>query len=76
MELELNEVALEKILMDENLRDKPVAVISINGKYREGKSFLLNLLLHYLERKVISTNNRIEYTKKFAIISTSKLNSH
>ena len=54
--LELNEAALEKILMQKSVRDKPVAVISINGKYREGKSFLLNLLLRQLQKKDITRN--------------------
>ena len=49
--LELDEAALEKILMKEKIRDKPVAVISINGKSRQGKSFLLNMLLHDLLKK-------------------------
>ena len=49
--LELNEAALAKILMKETIRDTPVAVISMNGKSRQGKSFLLNLLLHNILKK-------------------------
>lgn len=54
--LELDEIALAEILLKENVRDKPVAVISISGRFREGKSFLLNFLLHHLERKAISAS--------------------
>uniref|UniRef100_UPI000EF5246C atlastin-2-like n=1 Tax=Ciona intestinalis TaxID=7719 RepID=UPI000EF5246C len=32
----------------DNVRDFPVAIISIAGPFRKGKSFLLNLLAHYL----------------------------
>ena len=40
--------------MSKDIRNKPVAIISINGKYREGKSFLLNLLLNHLLEKANS----------------------
>lgn len=57
MRLKFDEAALKKILMNEKVRDKPVAVISINGKFREGKSFLLCLLLRYLVRREIIWNS-------------------
>lgn len=46
--LYVNEDGLKDILLDENIRDLPVVVISIAGAYRTGKSFMLNYLLRYL----------------------------
>lgn len=43
----LNMEALERILMDANVKDKPVVVISITGSSRQGKSFLMNFLLRH-----------------------------
>nr|CAB3224308.1 atlastin-2 [Phallusia mammillata] len=33
-----------------NVKDKPVAIYSISGAFRKGKSFLLNLFIKYLEK--------------------------
>ena len=41
--------AIQKIFSQPEIADKPVALYSICGKRRSGKSFLLNLLLRYLE---------------------------
>lgn len=45
----LDEDALSKILNKDSIRDKPIAIISVAGAFRKGKSFLLNFLLRYLE---------------------------
>ena len=45
---ELDESALESVLLHPKAKDIPVAVISISGDYRKGKSFLLNLILRHL----------------------------
>lgn len=45
---ELDLDALEGILLQDKVRDKPVAVVSIAGDFRKGKSFLLNFFLSYL----------------------------
>lgn len=51
---ELDEKALEDILLDESVRDKKVAVVSVAGAFRKGKSFLLDFFLRYLDREVRS----------------------
>lgn len=43
---------VEQILLDPAIRDLPVAIVSVAGKYRRGKSFLLNFFLRYLNKKV------------------------
>ncbi|VDD85272.1 unnamed protein product [Enterobius vermicularis] len=48
---EPDEKALEKILMSKAVKDKKVAVISIAGPARSGKSFLLSLLLEVAQAK-------------------------
>ncbi|KAH7939919.1 hypothetical protein HPB52_019359 [Rhipicephalus sanguineus] len=47
--VEFNESELERILLADNVKDRPVVVISIAGAYRQGKSFLLSFLLRYLK---------------------------
>uniref|UniRef100_L7M063 GB1/RHD3-type G domain-containing protein n=1 Tax=Rhipicephalus pulchellus TaxID=72859 RepID=L7M063_RHIPC len=49
--LQLNEKELKRILLAPNVKDKPVAVVSIMGAFRQGKSFLLNFLLRYLRSR-------------------------
>lgn len=45
----LNEKALEKIVnRHAKAKNKPVMVISVGGVARSGKSFLLNMIVHYL----------------------------
>ena len=48
----LNEEALELILCDEEIKDKPVVVLSVAGAFRKGKSFLLDFFLRYLQSGV------------------------
>jgi len=45
----LDEEALNEILNKDNVKDKPICIISVAGAFRKGKSFLLNFMLRYLE---------------------------
>ncbi|MGH0153379.1 UNVERIFIED_CONTAM: hypothetical protein FKN15_025048 [Acipenser sinensis] len=45
---ELDEEALERILMQEHIRDLNVVVVSVAGAFRKGKSFLLDFMLRYM----------------------------
>lgn len=44
--------ALEPILNAESIRDRHVVVVSVAGALRQGKSFLLNFYLQYLNAQV------------------------
>ncbi|XP_012672500.2 atlastin-2 [Clupea harengus] len=45
---ELDAAALERILMQEHVRDLNVVVLSVAGAFRKGKSFLLDFMLRYM----------------------------
>uniref|UniRef100_A0A3Q0RK98 Atlastin GTPase 2 n=1 Tax=Amphilophus citrinellus TaxID=61819 RepID=A0A3Q0RK98_AMPCI len=45
---ELNESALEKILLQDHVKDLNVVVVSVAGAFRKGKSFLLDFMLRYM----------------------------
>lgn len=44
----LNEEALSAILLNPEIRDKKVVLLSVAGAFRKGKSFLLDFFLRYL----------------------------
>ncbi|XP_036440331.1 atlastin-2 isoform X3 [Colossoma macropomum] len=44
----LDEEALERILLQEHVRDLNVVVVSVAGAFRKGKSFLLDFMLRYM----------------------------
>lgn len=48
---ELDEEALQEILLSDEVRDRKVVVISVAGAFRKGKSFLLDFLIRYLDRE-------------------------
>ncbi|XP_067389133.1 atlastin-2 isoform X1 [Emydura macquarii macquarii] len=48
---ELDEEALENILLQEHIRDLNIVVVSVAGAFRKGKSFLLDFMLRYMYNK-------------------------
>uniref|UniRef100_A0A8C5UR38 Atlastin GTPase 2 n=1 Tax=Microcebus murinus TaxID=30608 RepID=A0A8C5UR38_MICMU len=48
---ELDEEALEQILLQEHIRDLNIVVVSVAGAFRKGKSFLLDFMLRYMYNK-------------------------
>lgn len=54
--LKLNKGELEKIVGQNDVRGLPIAVLSVIGAFRTGKSFLLNWMERYLssDEKVYS----------------------
>lgn len=49
---ELDAAALEKILLQDHVKDLNVVVVSVAGAFRKGKSFLLDFMLRYMHRQV------------------------
>ncbi len=49
---ELDEAALSKILLAEEVRDREVVAISVAGAFRKGKSFLMDFMLRYMYSQV------------------------
>lgn len=47
-----NIAAIERILNSDNIRDRHVVIVSIAGAFRQGKSFLLNFYLQYMNARV------------------------
>ena len=50
---DMDKVALKNLAEHPDVIHNPVVVISIAGAMREGKSFLLNLLIMYLESNLV-----------------------
>ena len=50
---ELDEEALEGILLQPEIKNRKVAVVCVAGAFRKGKSFLLNFFIRYLDGQVI-----------------------
>ena len=49
---ELDEEALESVLLQPDIKNKKVVVVCVAGAFRKGKSFLLNFFIRYLDGKV------------------------
>ena len=50
--LKLNKVELNAILNQEHVGGLPIAILSVIGAYRTGKSFLLSWLVRYFKADV------------------------
>jgi len=48
----LNVEGLKRILMQDDVKDRQVVVVSVAGAFRKGKSFMLNFFIRFLQSKV------------------------
>ncbi|KAF4529094.1 hypothetical protein B566_EDAN014615, partial [Ephemera danica] len=55
----LHEEVAKKVLESVEAKNRPVAIISIAGMFRKGKSFFLNFVLRYLKSKVGGKNTTV-----------------
>uniref|UniRef100_A0A8C2CGX1 GB1/RHD3-type G domain-containing protein n=1 Tax=Cyprinus carpio TaxID=7962 RepID=A0A8C2CGX1_CYPCA len=67
-EFSLDEEALERILLQERVRDLHVVVVSVAGAFRKGKSFLLDFMLRYMYSQV-STTAQNSWTLAFTALT-------
>lgn len=51
----LSDEDLTNIILQENIRNRDVVIVSVAGAFRKGKSFILDFFLRYMYSKVIST---------------------
>jgi len=49
---ELDVEALESVLLQEDIKNLPVAIVSVAGAFRKGKSFILDFFIRYLRSGV------------------------
>lgn len=48
----LNEEALSDLMLQDEIKDRSVVIVSVAGSFRKGKSFLLDFFLRYMNSKV------------------------
>lgn len=49
---ELDEAALSRLLLAEEVREREVVAVSVAGAFRKGKSFLMDFMLRYMYKQV------------------------
>jgi atlastin len=54
----LDEENLTRIILQDNIKNREVVIVSVAGAFRKGKSFLLDFLLRYLYARV-SNRDRV-----------------
>lgn len=54
----LNEEALEKVLLQDHIKDRNAVVVSVAGAFRKGKSFILDFFLRFMNHTVSRTDER------------------
>lgn len=57
----LDEEALKRVLLRDEIKDRYVVVISVAGAFRHGKSFLLDFFLRYMNSKYVLKQNSSEW---------------
>ncbi|KAJ8925953.1 hypothetical protein NQ315_009806 [Exocentrus adspersus] len=57
----LDEDALKRVLMRDEIKDRYVVVVSVAGAFRHGKSFLLDFFLRYMSAKYVLKQNTSEW---------------
>jgi atlastin len=48
----LSEEDLTRVILQENVKNREVVIVSVAGAFRKGKSFLLDFFLRYMYAKV------------------------
>ncbi|KAJ8956581.1 hypothetical protein NQ317_012851 [Molorchus minor] len=57
----LDEDALKRVLMRDEIKDRFVVVVSVAGAFRHGKSFFVRLFLRYMNAKYVLKQNTSEW---------------
>lgn len=69
---ELDAAALERILLQDHVKDLNVVVVSVAGAFRKGKSFLLDFMLRYMHRQVRPNAAHTLYLRSCIILHRQK----